>query len=152
MQELIDVIRAAIATDASKEQKAAGVQACRAIVAALDTEPGKPIVLPGVPHKPPLSGVSLDQVLDLLIGRLTSIADAREAHIPPALPPPHDAVALPAPSRTGLRVPAPLAVRTNVARPANAARTNVARPANAARAPQQATVARQTPTNVRRKP
>lgn len=106
MQELIDVIRAAIATDATKDQKAAGVQACRTIAAALDTEPGKPIVLAGAPPKPPLAGVSLDQVLDLLIGRLTSIANARDANDKaPALAQPPDSVALPALSRTGLRVP-----------------------------------------------
>ncbi len=53
MQELIDVIRAAVTTDATNEQKAAGVQACRTIAAALDIEPGKPIVLPGSPSASP---------------------------------------------------------------------------------------------------
>ena len=137
MDQLIDTIRAAIAADASKEQKAAGVQACRTIVAALDTEPGKPIVLPGTPPKPPLSGVSFDQVLDLLIGRLTSIANASDTHSAPELPAPRDAVALPAPPRIGLRVPAvPLAIPrpANVARPPNVERPAImARPANPAR-------------------
>lgn len=148
MDQLIDTIRAAIATDASKEQKAAGVQACRTITAALDTEPGTPIVVPGTPPRPPLSGVSLDQVLDLAIAKLTTIANARDAHSEPELRSPRDAVAfpsppVPAPSRTGLRVPAaPLAIPrpanvsppANVARPANAARpANVTRSASAAR-------------------
>src|SRR5262245_55404222 len=95
MQELIDVIRAAIAADATQQQKAAGVQACRTIVAALDTEPGKPIVLPGAPPRSPLAGISIDQVLELLVARLTVVADAREA----ATEPP------PAPAPTGFRVP-----------------------------------------------
>jgi len=135
MDQLIDTIRTAIAPDASKEQKAAAVQACRTIAAALDTEPGKTIVLPGTPPKPPLSGVSLDQVLDLLIGRLTSIANARDAQSAPEAPPPRDAVALTAPTRTGLRVPAPLAIArpVSVARPASVARPNVARRSNAPR-------------------
>jgi len=115
MDQLIDTIRAAIAADASKEQKAAGLQACRTITAALDTEPGKPIVLLGTPPRPPLSGVSLDQVLDLAIAKLTTIANARDTHSEPELGSPRDAVALPspplpAPSRTGLRVPAPVVV------------------------------------------
>jgi hypothetical protein len=132
MDQLIDTIRAAIAMDASGEQKAAGVQACRTIVAALDAEPGKPIVLPGTPPRPALSGVSFDQVLDLLIGRLTSIANARDAPgVPaqPAQPAPRDAVTLPTPPRTGLRVPAaPLAIARSAkpARPASVARPNVA--------------------------
>jgi hypothetical protein len=139
MDQLIDTIRAAVATDASKEQKAAGVHACRTIVAALDTEPGKPIVLHGAPPKPPLSGVSFDQVLDLLIGKLTAIAHANDANQAAAeLLPPRDAVARPAPPRTGLRVPAArpanVARAANVARPASVARpANVAHPANVTR-------------------
>jgi hypothetical protein len=123
MQELIDVIRAAIATDSNKEQKGAGVQACRTIIAALDTEPGKPLVLPGIPPTSPLSGVSLDQVLDLMIGRLTVIASARETQSKGGLPP-RDAAALPVQSRTGLRVPTatiPLARPAAIPRPAKIA-------------------------------
>lgn len=138
MDQLIDVIRAAIATDANKEQKAAGAQACRTIAAALDTEPGKPIVLAGTPPRPPLAGVSLDQVLDLLIGRLTSIANAHDANNKaPELPQPRDSVALPAPSRTGLRVPTaarsalPLPRAAGLARAPNGRPTT--RPATAAR-------------------
>lgn len=79
MQELIDVIRAAVTTDATNEQKAAGVQACRTIAAALDIEPGKPIVLPGSPSaSPPAARLSLDQVLDLVIARLTMIANEQD--------------------------------------------------------------------------
>lgn len=78
MQELIESIRTAVAEGATAEQKATGAQACRTILAALDSQPGKPIVLPGVPQAHPLSRLSLDQVLDLAIARLTQIAAARE--------------------------------------------------------------------------
>lgn len=79
MHDLIDIIRAAVVADATTEQKAAGVQACRTIAAALDTEPGKPLVLPGTPAPIATSRVSVDQVLDLMIARLTTIANEREA-------------------------------------------------------------------------
>jgi hypothetical protein len=78
MNELIDAIRAAVTEGATPEQKAIGAQACRTILAALDAQPGKPIVLPGAVPVRPLSGVSLDQILDLAIARLTPIADARD--------------------------------------------------------------------------
>ena len=96
MQELIEAIRVAVATEASAEQKAAGVQACRTIATALDTEPGKPIMLPGTPPPVATSLVSVDQMLDLVISRLTAIATDRDARPVP--------VATIAPVR-GLRVP-----------------------------------------------
>ena len=79
MTEMIEAIRAAVADGATPEQKAIGAQACRTILAALDTEPGKPIVLPGAPQPHPLAGITADQALTLLIARLTVIAEAREA-------------------------------------------------------------------------
>ena len=91
MQELIETIRAAVASDASKEQKAAGVTACRTILTALDTEPGAPFVMPGVAPMQSMPRVSLDQVLDLMIARLSVIANERETKpalaAPPAAPP-----------------------------------------------------------------
>ncbi len=83
MQELIEAIRVAVATDASTEQKATGAQACRTIFAALDTEPGKPIVLPGMPMPAATSRVSVDQIIDLMIARLTTIAAERDVHSAP---------------------------------------------------------------------
>jgi hypothetical protein len=77
MDSVLETIRSAVANDATAEQKAAGVQACRTILAALDAEPGKPLVPPiavSAPTRP-----SLDQVLDLAIARLTMIANARDA-------------------------------------------------------------------------
>ena len=79
MIEMIEAIRAAVADGATPEQKAIGAQACRTILAALGAEPGKPINLPGSPQSHPLAGITTDQALDLLIVRLTSIAEAREA-------------------------------------------------------------------------
>ena len=95
MDQLIDTIRAATASGASTDQKAAGVLACRTIIAALDTEPGKPIVLPGTPSaSQPAARVSLDEVLDMMITKLTMIANEHDKSPAPALPPPN-----------GLRVP-----------------------------------------------
>lgn len=94
MQELIEAIRVAVASDANTEQKATGAQACRTILAALDSVPGKPIVLPGTTLPAPDSRVSVDQMLDLMIARLTTIAAEREAEPEPTVAP-----------RRGLRVP-----------------------------------------------
>ena len=74
MQELIEVIRAAVTTGATNEQKAAGVQACRTIIAALDTEPGNLLVPPSLLATSLATRPTLDQMLDLAIARLSTIA------------------------------------------------------------------------------
>ncbi len=79
MQEMIESIRVAVTDEATPEQKAAGVVACRAILAALEAEPGKLMPLPGAPSPSPLAGISPDQALDLLIARLSSIAEKKAA-------------------------------------------------------------------------
>jgi hypothetical protein len=79
MNEMIEAIRAAVADGATPEQKATGVQACRTVLTALGAEPGKPIALPGVPQQHPLAGITADQALAMLIARLTTIADERDA-------------------------------------------------------------------------
>lgn len=79
MNDMIEAIRAAVADGATAEQKAIGAQACRTILAALGAEPGKPIVLPGAPQQHPLAGLTADQALAMLIARLTTIAEAKEA-------------------------------------------------------------------------
>ena len=95
MESLLEAVRVATANGASTDQKAAGVLACRTIIAALDTEPGKPIVLPGTPSaSQPAAPVSLDQVLDMMIAKLSAIANEHDRSPAPALPPPN-----------GLRVP-----------------------------------------------
>ena len=114
MQELIEAIRVAVATDANPEQKATGVQACRTIVAALDTEPGKPIMLPGMPMPAATSRVSVDQIIDLMIARLTTIAAERDAQPAPTTAPPMLTAAPP----RGLRVPVtPASLPRRLARP-----------------------------------
>ncbi len=69
MEELLESIRAAVSATATAEQKTAGAQACRAILAALDAQPGLPIAMPGAPASP-LAGIDPTQGLDLLIARL----------------------------------------------------------------------------------
>lgn len=115
MQDLIETIRTAVVSGATSEQKASGVAACRAILTALDTEPGRPLTMPGMeqPASTPIaslarsvSSMSVDQMLDLMIARLTTIANTRETSQPTqsaktALP----AVAANPDSSRGLRVP-----------------------------------------------
>ena len=85
MQEMIESIRAAVTDGATAEQKAAGAVACRAILAALEAEAGKAIVLAGTPTPGPLAGISSDQALDLLIARLSAIAEKQtQVTAPPA--------------------------------------------------------------------
>lgn len=86
MEQLLEAIRAAIASDATAEQKAVGAQSCRTVLAALDAEPGKPIPLPGAPPSNPLAGLQLDQALDLMIARLRAAAPADPAPAKPAPP------------------------------------------------------------------
>lgn len=147
MQELIAVINAALASDATADQKAAGVQACNTIAAALGTEPGKQLVLPTTPQRSPLAGISFDQVLDLAIAKLTAVASTNDAQSPTALPAP--AAALPA--RAGLRVPAHVALPPSIMRAVAVPRsTNVARTANPARtSKQRTTITRPTAPNKR---
>jgi len=84
MQDLLEAIRVATTDGATAEQKATGAQACQTILAALGAQPGKPIVLPGVPKPNPLSGLSVDQALELVIARLRAVADARDKQPAPA--------------------------------------------------------------------
>ncbi len=79
MEPTLEALRAALADGATPDQRAAGVTACRAILAALDSTPGEP--LPGAPlpvpaAANPLGGLSLDQVLDLAIGKLRTMLPA----------------------------------------------------------------------------
>lgn len=83
MQELIESIRAAVADGATAEQKMTGAQACRAILAALDAEAGKPLALLGAPTPGPFAGLPPDQMLDLLIARLSALAEQQGASTAP---------------------------------------------------------------------
>lgn len=86
MTEMIDAIRAAVAEGATPEQKGLGAQACRTILAALGAEPGKTIAMPGAPQPHPLAGITADQALTLIIARLSTIVEAKEAAAKEAAP------------------------------------------------------------------
>jgi hypothetical protein len=108
MSELIEAIRAAVAPGATAEQKAIGAQACRTILTAIGAEPGKPIVLPGAPKAHPLSGITVDQALDLVIARLTMIANSQDTATAPkttAQPERRGPQATPQPQRRGPQIP-----------------------------------------------
>jgi hypothetical protein len=80
MHELIEVIRAAVAEDATAEAKQAGAQACRTILAVLEPESGPPVS--PVPANPfaALAGLDLDRALDLVIARLrAALPDEKRA-------------------------------------------------------------------------
>lgn len=78
MNDLLESIRMAVADGATIEQKAAGAQACRTILTALDAEAGKPIVIAGAPPPNPLAGVDPTHALDLLIARLRAALPGSE--------------------------------------------------------------------------
>lgn len=86
METLLEAIRAAIATDASAQTRAAGAHACRTILTALETKPGEtmPVTAP-VGDSPTtqiaqmlgtLGGVPAEQLLDLAIARLRAALPA----------------------------------------------------------------------------
>lgn len=85
MENLLEAIRAAVVTDASAEVRAAGAQACRTILAALEATPGAPIQATAVPDVPianlvaTLRGVPMEQLLDLAIARLRATLPAGTA-------------------------------------------------------------------------
>ncbi len=93
MRELIETIGAALAEGATPEAKRAGAQACRTILVALDTEPGKPLADAPVPAPAAatpnpfaaLAGLDLDKALDLVIARLrAAVPKEKQAEKPSA--------------------------------------------------------------------
>ena len=94
MEQLLESIRAAVAENASAEQKNTGAQACRAILAALEAEAGRPLAFAGAPPPTALAGIDPTQALDLLIARLQAALPADEG----------EKAAVPAPHRPGLRI------------------------------------------------
>jgi hypothetical protein len=116
MNELIDHIRAAIAQGATPEQKAIGAQACRTILAALDAQPGKPIVLPGATPAQSTSRLTFDQALDLVIARLRTVADEHDKQIETATAVPSRN--LPA----GMRIPLMQPATPSISRPVTSKR------------------------------
>lgn len=83
MDDLIEVIRTAVAEGATPEQKVAGAHACKTLGTALEAEVGKPIALAGAPAPSPLAGITPDQALDLLIAKLTAMAAERQSAVEP---------------------------------------------------------------------
>jgi hypothetical protein len=96
MQELIEAIRVAVAEGASGAQKQQGAAACRAILVALDAEPGKPLAIPNAPVAHPLAGLAPGQALDLLIAKLSASLPADDDK--------GNATKLEAPARGGIRI------------------------------------------------
>lgn len=86
MEDLLDTIRTSVAADATAEAKAAGANACRTLLAALETKPGQPLVTPTAPTESPIAnaiamlrGVPVDQLLDVAINRLRAAIPAGES-------------------------------------------------------------------------
>lgn len=76
MEQLLEAIRAATAPDASDETRAAGANACRTLLAALEAKPGQPLAATPTATNPIEAAVSVfrgmpaEQLLDLAIARL----------------------------------------------------------------------------------
>lgn len=86
MHELIEAIRAAVEEDATVEEKRAGAQACRTILAALEPqgEPpaaAQPVAAPPANPFAVLAGLDLDRALDLVIARLRAALPAEKSAV-----------------------------------------------------------------------
>ena len=90
MEELLETIQKATKSDADASAKQAGANACRAILAALETEPGAPLAPPPVPSSSlaavaaQLQSAPPGLVLDALIAKLRT-------YLPPEEPGPSSA-------------------------------------------------------------
>src|SRR5947208_3554541 len=82
MDQMIEMIRTAIATNATTDARAAGATACRTILTALEAAAGEPLATPPVPPTPTaqavaiasaLRGMPMDQLADLLIAKLRTL-------------------------------------------------------------------------------
>ncbi len=82
MDQLLEAIRNATATDASDEARAAGAHACRTILSALEAKPGESLASLPQDASPmqtvvaALRGVPPEQLLDLAIARLRAALPA----------------------------------------------------------------------------
>jgi hypothetical protein len=100
MTDLIEIIRVATSDGATPDQKRAAAAACRTLLTSLEARPGDTLGLPINPSHPmasiqPTSPLALlgqldvDQVLDLIIGKLRArVPDAPNAsrrYMPPPL-------------------------------------------------------------------
>lgn len=82
MEAMIETIKLAVADDATSEAKQAGAAACRAILAALETEPGVALAVAQPVAQSPLAGVDPTQLLDLVIAKLRSVVGEDAASNP----------------------------------------------------------------------
>jgi len=64
--ELFAIIRTAIAPNASRDERAAGAQACRTLIAALDARAGRRVAAPD----PALREVPSQRLLEMAIAKL----------------------------------------------------------------------------------
>ena len=104
MDDMIETIRVASTEGATPEQKAAAVIACRTILAALEAEVGKPITVSGAPAPSPLAGIPPEHAIDLLIAKLTAVAESNEkARATATQPSPLRIALVPTPPRTSSR-------------------------------------------------
>ncbi len=91
MDQLLEAIRTATATDANDEARAVGAQACRTILTALEAKPGEPLATHPPDTSPiqtivaTLRGVPPEQLLDLAIARLRAALPAG-AEVAPVVP------------------------------------------------------------------
>ena len=86
MDELIDKMKAGMASDASPEARAAGAAACRCVLAMIDPQPAPSVPANLVPQVVGmLKGMDLDQLLGVAVDRLRALNAAR-GDIPPAKP------------------------------------------------------------------
>lgn len=98
METLLQYIAAAIATDATSDERAAGARACRVILASLEpgVETQTPAASVATPAEAPLvqpaavqaavtalRSMSVDQLLELAISRLHAVVPAADAVTPP---------------------------------------------------------------------
>jgi hypothetical protein len=91
MENVIDSIRAAIAPEATPEARAQGIDACRAILAALGAKPGEP--LGSAPRAEPgpvataiasvIRSTPPDQLFDMLIAKLRTVVPADTKPVAP---------------------------------------------------------------------
>jgi hypothetical protein len=91
MENVLDAIRASVAADATPEAKAAGIAACRAVLAALGASAGEPLAAPRPIDVGPtaqalaalIRSTPPDQLLDLLIAKLRTAVpgDAKPAAV-----------------------------------------------------------------------
>jgi len=78
MENLLESIRAALASDATPEARGAGIEACRAILTALGATAGEPLVPPRQVDVGPIAhsiatvirSTPPDQLLDMLVAKL----------------------------------------------------------------------------------